>query len=437
MDKLNIEGRWWIAGTDNVVPGTLIRDENGLRLELNGSFTERTDEEIRKSFSQKKGLIFPSNEETILGITKDGKPITLEYYAIKEGKIFIIGPGYDSESYPVHRFFENVHFPNPKEIKFKKMIVSLPYLFDWTDIKLVEATRTYDDNNKPLSACFKCSPGENTHLGEYGGLKIYLRTFVTTPFFPTAEIKIKQDTHLVLESKNKLEISIEDFKVILFSIRDFLSMAIGCDVLIQHVIAFADTNQRIISKEKTYNPEVIVHENFLQPRAVPVKNIRKELMSFTLNDLLPNPEIIINSWLNMSRDMKDVFNLYFSTLTTSSLNIRNKFLSIVSAIEGIVRSDRSMRNTDLKPILQSIHNSIKKYGHLFADDEFEIIANSRNKFTHIELRDPSKKIFKNHELNDVTKKLSAMLEIRMLMNLGFKDETLDRIAKQKIVEAKR
>jgi hypothetical protein len=64
-------------------------------------------------------------------------------------------------------------------------------------------------------------------------------------------------------------------------------------------------------------------------------------------------------------------------------------------------------------------------------------VNTRDRFAHIELTDPTRKPLDDYQLYDATAKLCAMLEIAVLCDLGFDTQTLSNIAQRKISEAKR
>ncbi|MDD2778080.1 MAG: hypothetical protein PHI16_04205 [Methanocellales archaeon] len=438
MPKRVIEGRWWIAGTDKDAPGSLICDEKGWNLELNGTFSDQSDEEKKKVLTQPHPrFISPTTEKTILGITKDGKPITLEYFPDKSATIFLSGRGYDSDTYLIRRFFENAHFPNPKQITFKKVLVKFPYLFEWFGQSMVEMQREYDSKGGAKEVRFICKPGGISKLGSVNNLSFALSTYATMPFFPQKEIPIMQETELIIENTTMTELSLEDVRTAIISFRDFLAVAIGLDIAIQSVVGFTDSNREELDVGKVFHPEVVIHDKFIDPDKLAARKLRRDFMNFTFSDLSGGAEAILKNWYQKSQDLKDVFNLYFTTLATPNLNLRNKFLGAISAIEGFVRNDPTMLNATLTPILESMHNSIRVLGTLFTANEIVLITNTRNKLSHIELSDPTKQTLNDYELYDATEKLCAMFEIALLSDLGFSSQSLSTIAKRKISAATR
>lgn len=439
MENRVIEGKWWVAGTENEESGNLVCDEKGWNLKLNGTFQQQSDDDLKQVLSRPRPrFISPSTENTILGITKDGKPITLEYFPAKSSNIFLVGRGYNSEAYLVHRFFENAHFSDPKAISFKRVLVKFPYLFEWFGQSMVDVQRDHNADGSPKEVRFVCTPGSKKSIGTIGNMSLALRAFATMPFFPSKNVSIVQDAELVIESANATEIPFEEIRSTILTFRDFLTVATGLHISVQSIAGFTDSNKEEFDG-KTFHPEVVIHDRGFETDGFQEASTRPNFMNFTFNELAGNSDTILKNWFQASEKFKDVFNVYFSTLAVPNLNLRNKFIGIISAIEGLMRiSDPSLRTErSLATIITALQDLIKQYGILFASNEIELLVNTRDKFAHIELTDPTRKPLDDYQLYDATAKLCAMLEIAVLCDLGFDAQTLTNIAQRKIAEAKR
>lgn len=439
MENRIIEGKWWVAGTENEESGNLVCDEKGWNLKLNGTFKQQSDEDLKQALSQQRPrFISPSTENTILGITKDGKPITLEYFPAKSSNIFLVGRGYNSEAYLVHRFFENAHFSDPKAITFKRVSVKFPFLFEWFGRSMVDVQREYNADKSPKEVRFICTPGSKTSIGAMGNMSLALRAFATMPFFPSKNVSIVQEAELVIESTDATEIPFDDIRTTILTLRDFLTVATGLHISVQSIVGFTDSNKEDFDG-KTFNPEVVIHDRFFETDEIQETSIRPNFMNFTFSELAGNSDTILKNWFQASQKFKDVFNVYFSTLAVPNLNMRNKFMGVIAAIEGLMRiSDPKLRTErSLATIIIALQDLIKPYGILFATNEIELLVNTRDKFAHIELTDPTRKPLDDYQLYDPTEKLCAMLEIAVLCDLGFDAQTLSNIAQRKIAEAKR
>lgn len=439
MENRVIEGKWWIAGTENDESGNLVCDEKGWNLKLNGTFQQQSDKDIKHVLSQQRPrFISPSTENTVLGITKDGKPITLEYFPAKSSNLFLVGRGYNSEAYLVHRFFENAHFPDPKAITFKRVLVKFPFLYEWFGQSMVDVERDHNEDGSAKEVRFVCKPGTKTPIGIVGDMSLALRAYATMPFFPAKNISITQEAELIIESTGTSEIPLEDIRATIITFRDFLTVATGLHISVKSIIGFTDSNKEHFPDGKTYNPEVLIRDRFFENDGIQA-DIKPNSLNFTFSELAGNADTILKNWFQASQKFKDVFNVYFSTLAVPNLNLRNKFASIIAAIEGLMRiSDPSLRTErSLFKIINALQDLITPYGILFATNEIELLVNTRDKFAHIELTDPTRKPLDDYQLYDATAKLCAMLEIAVLCDLGFDAQTLSNIAKRKIAEAKR
>ncbi len=439
MENRVIEGKWWIAGTENEESGNLVCDEKGWNLKLNGTFQQQSDDDLKQVLSRPRPrFISPSTENTILGITKDGKPITLEYFPAKSSSVFLVGRGYNSEAYLVHRFFENAHFPDPKGITFKRVLVKIPFLFEWFGRSMVDVQREYNDDGSAKEVRFICKPGSKTPIGTVGDMSLSLRAFATMPFLPSKDVSITQEAELVIESTGAAEISYDDIRTTILTFRDFLTVATGMHISVKSIVGITHHNEEHFDG-KTFNPEVVIHDRFFETDSIQEASARPNSINFTFNELAGNSDTILKNWFQASQKFKDVFNVYFSTLAVPNLNLRNKFASVISAIEGLMRiSDPTLRTErSLWKIINALQDLIKPYGILFATNEIELLVNTRDKFAHIELTDPTRKPLDDYQLYDATAKLCAMLEIAVLCDLGFDAQTLSNIAQRKIAEAKR
>jgi hypothetical protein len=92
---------------------------------------------------------------------------------------------------------------------------------------------------------------------------------------------------------------------------------------------------------------------------------------------------------------------------------------------------------DLAKIIEFLQASQKAHGFLFGSDQFELIKNTRDKYLHVQLTNPSRKILDETRLRGVISRLSALLELCILSDLGFEGGSLKLIAERKFKNAKR
>jgi hypothetical protein len=425
----SIEGQWWFSDDDSVViPGTLlIGDSHKYTLELNGAFALKTPAQIQAVMSGKTGFISPDTEKTIQGLSKNGKPVTLEYLPIKGSHI--VFSGYNSESYPVTRVFENVHFDDPKNITFKKMYVDFSHLYEWFGLTPLRCEYEPHPNGKDIRRMsLICEPQGKIPLANHGNFTLSLITSAHFPFGVTEQIPIKQHTSLIIESTNGAELPYTDFLEIIFSFRELLTLGLGKHATITSIVGFTSVNEIPLPDGTKHGAEVIIHDRFEFPSANE-KPLRPDEMHFTFQDIRAIGDTVLGNWINRSQESKDAYNLYFSTVAVPDLNLRNEFLNIISALEGYYRF-KYRKDDKLIDVLTALHTNEGK-GRIFQGNDFEKIKNSRHKFTHV-LPLKGQPLLTDHELYDCTEKLKVMLEICILSEVGLEQAKLDSLIDQKL-----
>lgn len=427
--NLSIEGKWWFSDNDSiVVPGTLlIGVDHKYELELNGAFALKTPAQLQAAMSGKTGFIAPDTERSIQGLSKNGKPITLEYLPIKGSHI--VFSGYNSESYPVTRIFENVHFDDPKNITFRKMYVTFPHLYEWFGLTPLRCEYVPNSNGKDIrSMSLICEPQGKIPLATVGNFTLSLNISVHFPFGVTEQIPIRQNTSLIVESTDGSDLPYADFLEIIFSFRELLTLGLGKDTTITSLVGFTSRNEIPLPDGTKHGADVIIHDRF--ESAPPAeKPLRPDEMHFTFQDIRGIGDAVLSDWVNRSQESKDACNLYFSTVAVPDLNLRNEFLNIISALEGYYRFKYRQDDT-LIDVLTTLHANEGK-GRIFQGDDLEKIKNTRHKFTHV-LPLRGQPLLTDHELYDCTKKLNVLLEICILSEIGLGQVKLEAIIQQKL-----
>jgi hypothetical protein len=138
-------------------------------------------------------------------------------FPAKSSNIFLVGRGYNSEAYLIHRFFENAHFSDPKAITFKRVLIKFPFLFEWFGQSMVDVQRDYNADGSPKEARFVCTPGSKKSIGTIGNMSLALRAFATMPFFPSKNVSIVQEAELVIESTGASEFSFDELRTTKFN----------------------------------------------------------------------------------------------------------------------------------------------------------------------------------------------------------------------------
>ncbi len=139
MEKFELLGTWWLhPNQSNALPGTLtFSDQDGIYLTLMGSFKPISELQEIKSYP------------IILGITKDGKYVTLSECLEVQSQLGLGGSFYSNQRFRIQSAYLGVHFADPNAIRFHKMEIQYSYLPQWVHLPLGE-TRVIPDEKGGL-----------------------------------------------------------------------------------------------------------------------------------------------------------------------------------------------------------------------------------------------------------------------------------------------
>lgn len=441
MEDLEFTGIWWLpADADNDVAGILRSSSEGIRLSLIGSFTDLT------------GLGIDERHPLILGLAKGGKVVTLVDCIQVSANLGM--PGFLSKEFQVKTAFVGAHFEAETELKFHKAAIQYSHLADWVGasgfrrdiqsdaagLKKAELTYEYPDD---IVASTEGGEVRITYAFESGGDLV-------------REATLRQEALVRVEAKAELSLD-EWFSSFVSPMQNLLTLAT--------MRANAVTDLTLFSASKTVSTSRGEKELPIDVYYSPVYKDGREGkilspydMLFTLADVRPQFDQVIQGWFHVAEELDSVCNLFFSLAYRPATYVENRFLPLVQAAESYHR--RRMRNTVLprnahrermKDILESVphqHRGWLKsrldYGNepslaerlqelvaatedvtkpLVADpDEFvRKVKNTRNYLTHYDTG-LKKKAAHGTELFRLAEVLSFMVQACFLGELGLTGE---------------
>jgi ApeA N-terminal domain 1 len=134
MERFEHQGYWWLPDrSEEKVPGTLTFDpDDGASLDLLGSLKGL------------EGTVDPLEPEIILGLSSEGKHITLKGCGKTRGTLRF-GGGFSTSAFAVSIVFVGEHFERPEDVGFERLVVEYLHLEAWAhqsgiQPKLVEET---------------------------------------------------------------------------------------------------------------------------------------------------------------------------------------------------------------------------------------------------------------------------------------------------------
>ena len=438
-EPFEIKGTWWLPNAeDTELPGILsFSQESGIFLDVVGVF----------------GTVYEHMEdpEIILGLTQQGKPVTL-YKCQNIMTTIPIAGGLGGGKFRVRFVFEGVHFESEADITLYQICGSYTDLDAWVNTYGFEIDTDITSDKFVSTVRYEQPPellfdiDDNFVAGVGFSWQGPCETIVQT------EVTISQRAYLTVKSKTG-EIGFEKLFLRLDAFSCLLQVAAQ-----RAIYPFA-----VFGLSKKSAQELI--NIYYQPIEALVKQeskIPQELL-FTFKDLEAGQ---LKTWFASFEKYKIVIHLYRSLFYKDRLFIENRFLNIAQALESLhsIRfgnqelptdvfnarrervlavipeedyewAKRALNNANYKPFASKIQELLAKKSEYFVGliDDIDVFANrvrnTRNKFIHLTKH---KLIFKNgRELVDAISRMTLLFEIYLLDTIRFSDEKIRELTRAK------
>lgn len=189
QSPFELKGYWWLPSSEeNKLPGTLsYSQEDGATLELVGVFES-------KKLEPRQQL------PIILGVTQQGKPITLYKCIISSSAYPLVGLG--GYKCLAHFVFEGVHFEAEKKIRFNQLCGSYADLDAWVDINGFSIEVDVADGNFVSNVRYEKPTSQFFDVGETFEVGIGFSSRGPNHSTIQTEVTISQSAYLVVKSKN-------------------------------------------------------------------------------------------------------------------------------------------------------------------------------------------------------------------------------------------
>lgn len=336
VEEFEYKGIWWLPDKpEKQVSGTLrFTPDEGAILDLTGSF--RGNKNIGKV----------SDPEIILGVSSNGKNITL--YKCFENKSTFNSSGFQTSSFHINVVFIGAHFQKSEDTKFKSISVHYLYLDEWVNISGFDIKSW---GGKKVKIKYKLPKSFQAKIS--GGFKISInfRCKVSSRSFGQEEVTIKQNTEIKIETSE--DKPFEDYLKIMSHIQNFLTLGITMPVYPLVITGLTEVNN--------YPPAKV--EVFYQLSDIPKghESLLPFDMLFTFNDISNRFEPLLKNWFEKKDFLEPVFNLYFGTLYNTRMYLENHFLSLIQAIESFHRriyGGKYLPDEDYKEVYDTLVTAI-------------------------------------------------------------------------------
>lgn len=318
------KGSWWVAGSDERVPGVLeYSPERGTRLTLNGTFESKTF----RSFGGAE-----VRHEIILGTTSLGKYITL-VDCVEDDFTVPIGneDAYADSTYRVRLTFIGEHFSKIDDIRFSSVFVGAPNLTTFvgtTGIGPGSAPST------PHEVNLKIVPAE-----EFS--------------FPAGDFQVETFHQQNFERGGLNQISVAEEVVVEVSVdtprtlEDFLDGPVRSLHTLLELVSDGPLPMSELRGRSPAKNDIMILRSQRRPREIEELS-QPEMMPFTLKSLGGDRNATLARWHNARQTFGPTFDLYFSVMRNSEMPVEHQFLFLVQAVETFHRRTGSNQLDDPK-----------------------------------------------------------------------------------------
>jgi hypothetical protein len=408
--KKRVSGIWWLSDSpDNKIAGDLLIEDR--KLELTGSFKG-----LQSSvYDSTPKLVKTDQQTTIQGVARNGgNKYTLEYFT---NPISFTIHSYKADTYYLGDIFIGEHIDKIENLAFDRYYVELPYLYEWLDDGVVTIHNTFKDNPlKRESTVIVINDVKTTEIYEDENIILALVSSVgRIPIFPVEKnINIEQKCVLGIKAK-KGKLPLTEAWGIIQHFQRFLIIATGrslepIDIKVNTGNAMDYTTLLPSRFQKKY-----------------YKNINAHDMNFTFKDIKTERKVLFTEWFTYKDKYADVFDLFSALRSDVPKMLENQFKDIVGAIEGYVRIEQKKFNISLEKAIKTLNDALPKNNRLFSKSDIKKIRLTRNKLSHVVIKQENLSFILNHEDMWFTyEKLLILFEYSVLKNLGLSEEMLKK-----------
>ena len=325
MDERVVRGRCWLASDSERlgVPGTLTLSDDRFLLAFEG--TVWTNAEERHEFS---------STCRILGMTNDGKRYTLD--GCQQGGYSTRSQGGDIqhfESYWPGVVCANGWFTEAEPLAFDYVWVRLSSLHPWTAVSGFDPSWQNPAvwRGGPVTQKYVPPPDYVAELA--GGLRLKL----TFPLTEKAQGLYTYEKVLTQATRFEFECAapraMDDVKMDVFTLRNFLSLAVGEPVKVTELRAYRKPTP---GEDPPVGREVEIHYRQLESQRA-AQSTHHHFMVFTLPTIADRFEDCMRRWFEGMTDLQRMRDLYFATMHVDFMYLESRFLNYMQAIEGYHR----------------------------------------------------------------------------------------------------
>lgn len=321
QDSFEYEGMWWLPDSpENELPGKLSFDpEKGARLSLLGSLDDSP---------------FPVGEPfhcgVINGITANGVKCTLM-------DNYQVGWHYSSLGMRTQSLVANLLILGEclidyEQLRFSSCRVTYDHLEEWItpnafDFELINGVETKGYSVRASSRKF---------FDEFitaANLKLSLSNFLSgSDLYTATSITLRSEAFLKLVPTNPLHF--EEFRKLVTDLGRLLAILIGNNTWpqkVQFIFPMGDESD-------DHSPPVTVSTFYRLTTTSMIRKLHRHSMTVDFPTFVSHLSVIVERWLSCSPGLQSVKYLFFTAQYNESINLENRFLNLVHALESYHRA---------------------------------------------------------------------------------------------------
>jgi len=424
VESHEFRGFWWLPGEEEErLTGTLAITNGASALDVVGDFGHRL---LSETGREKSYSLDPAEQPRIVGISTDGREITLDRFIAAPGTISM--PGIPTTTYRHSFALIGKQFDEDEEIGFDEVAIRASDLNAWTVVSGFQNQMRFEENEEEGSTSFtgvdiRYEAPNDVDIPLARGERAFIRFAATSKGITGrgTDISLTQEAALHLRFRRRC-----DLKTVLgrvSQVRNFLSLAVGRPVTVLSVSGYRDNFA--YEQTGTHRPIELVWELPRNPEP-PTKRRQPQEMLFTLPEAAPSISSVLRQWFAKQERLSPVLNLFFGVRHHPGLTLEVRFLSCAQALETYdYRRRRKPGDLSFAQRMASVLGQCRSVskrivgGHPDAESAFiDDFTNSRNYYTHYNPR-KEKKAATGAELYLLTIQLQALIEMSLLRQLGF------------------
>jgi hypothetical protein len=455
MRVLREQGLWWLPGhEDSRVAGTLVTSSDDFaRLELIGAFHG----------PQTAATLLTT--DIILGVA-GGRLVTL-YKCVKSGSTLQM-PGLYSERYLAHFVLLGAHFSSQPSVLFSQVTLDFDALFEWAGLSGLRVEYNLDSNQhlESIKAEFRFPESPKFDIGS---AKISIEpsgNAVGLGFAPRVELA--QSVAFVIAPNTAIHLD-EYLTRYLHDLSNFLSLAVGAPVRILRFAGVIPASPDASPDQKSQEVEIL----FLSRDRFVKGDSKSWDMLFTLPAVRNEAEKALRRWFERADSLRPIYDLYFGTMFQQGAYVHQRFLSLAQALESYhrrVNGGQHLSESAFEPVRERLVAAINSSAGEIGRDVRQAFCNKLTFFNEISLRRRLKELLSSHrpyvkllirneprfvkrvvatrnyythydegsatqavtedELHCLSDQLQFLLELCLLAELGFDQDTIGAITRQ-------